>query len=339
MRNLLTVALVGSVLFGVGCAADALDTTEGPADGGDGKSDGSFNVKWNKDVEHIVPKNVHNYLEKYQWGDYHIVFHMSRKWFMLGDAGRGWLSRVGEASAELQEGDPNNGIEFLTMHRAMIQHLTERWGSEPTPNNEDGRATFGEALVGWTTDDEVVAHLEKAGGDVAGFKKMLVNINDFSKFTTEDEFGTFVQTALRLTGEVDPNDSAIRAYTRDTTVGAGVHNWLHGQFQDASSPINVGDPQTNLSNMRFWGIHGWIEAKWQQFEQAHTRTPMEMFAYQESMERFLLHMQLHSDYSTTHHAVNRPSRALAKTMGPIVFDNGAACDNLADGVTMDDCTP
>ena len=332
--------LVALALFGfvVGCAAEAPDT-DGAIDGGDGKSDGSFNVTWDESIEHIVPKNVHEYLEKYQWGDYHIVFHMSRKWFLLGDAGRGWLKRVGEASAEIQEGDPNNGIEFLTMHRAMIQHLTERWGDEPVTNNEDGRTTFGEVLKGWSTDEEMIAHLEKVHGDVEGFKKMAAGVNDFARFSSEDEFGTFVQTALRLTGDVDPNDSSIRTYARDMTPGAGVHNWLHGQFQDPVSPINVGDPQTNLSNMRFWGIHGWIEAKWKAFEQFHTRTAMEMYAYQDSMERFLLHMQLHSDYSETHHAVNRPSRALSKTIAPKLFDNGAKCDDLADGTTMDDCTP
>jgi len=30
---------------------------------------------------------------------------MSRKWYLLGDQGRSWLKRMGEASADLQEGD------------------------------------------------------------------------------------------------------------------------------------------------------------------------------------------------------------------------------------------
>src|SRR4051812_12197212 len=102
MRHALSLAMVSALVGGVlgGCAADALDAQDdGPADGGDGKADGSSpNVKWDKDIEFIVPKNVHNYFEKYQWGDYHIVFHMTRKWYVLGDAGRSWLKRVGEAS-------------------------------------------------------------------------------------------------------------------------------------------------------------------------------------------------------------------------------------------------
>jgi len=275
MRKLLGLALLGTLTFASACAAEAPSSDDGAADGGDGKADGSPNVKWDASIPNIVPKNVHLYLEKYQWGDYHIVFHMSRKWFLIGDQGRGWLKRVGEASADLQEGDPGNGLEFLAMHRAMIQHLTDRWGTEPVTNSKDNRTTFAGVLQGWATDEEVIAHLEAAGGDVATFKAALTKINNFGSFASEDEFGLFLQTSLYLTGEVDPNDSAKRFYGRNGT-GSGIHNWLHGQFQDDSSPIDVGNPQTNLSNQLFWGIHGWIEAKWEAFEKAHTRTPLEM---------------------------------------------------------------
>src|SRR5687767_11327979 len=108
MRHLLALVLLGSLSLSA-CVADA--PAEDPVDGGDGKADGTPNVTWKADIPNIVPKKVHEYLEKYQWGDYHIVFHMSRKWYLLGDNGRGWLKRVGEASADLQEGDPGNGIE------------------------------------------------------------------------------------------------------------------------------------------------------------------------------------------------------------------------------------
>jgi hypothetical protein len=333
MRTILTLALFGSL---VGCATDPVED-DGPDDGGDGKSDGSPNVKWDAKIPFIVPKNVHNYLEKYQWGDYHIDFHMTRRWFILGDSGRAWLKHVGEASADVQEGDPGNGLEFLTMHRAMIQHLTERWGTEPVTNSEDNVTTFADVLKGWSTDDAVIAHLTKVGGDVHHFKVALTKINNFASFATEDEFGLFLQTTLRLTGQVDPNDTAKRFYNNDTRVSAGIHNWLHGQFQDGASPIDVGNPQTNLSNQRFWAIHGWIEAKWEAFEKVHVRTPLEMMNYQEQLERFLLHMQLHSDYSTVHHATNRPSKSLAKQLAPILFMNGAECTRVASQAQFDGC--
>ncbi|HEU0031001.1 MAG TPA: hypothetical protein VFQ53_10245 [Kofleriaceae bacterium] len=337
MRKLLALALLGSLTLATGCM-----TGDQPGDdttgGDDGKADTSKpNVAWDPTIENIVPKNVHEYLEKYQWGDYHIVFHMSRKWYLLGDQGRGWLTRVGEARADLQEGDPENGVEFLTMHRAMIEHLTERWGDEAVTNDPDGRTTFASVLEGWTTDDQVIAGLEKVGGDVNKFKAGLAKINDFASFATEDEFGTFLQTTLRLSGQVDPNDSAIRFYDRDTTPGAGLHNWLHGQFQDASSPIDVGNPQTNLSNIMFWRIHGWIEAKWKQFEAVHQRTPYELMLYQHQMERFQLHMQLHSDYSETQHATNRPTQTVVQAVKPVMFADQVDCSRLTPGTTTADC--
>lgn len=335
MRNLFAVALLGTMTLGACMTGDTTD--DGLVDGGDGKADGSFNVKWDKNIANIVPENVHNYLEKYQWGDYHIVFHMSRKWFLLGDSGRGWLKRVGEASADLQEGDPYNGIEFLTMHRAMIEHLTERWGDEKVENDPDGRGTFAEVLQGWSTDEEVLANLEKAGGDVEHFRAGLTKLNDFASFESEDDFGLFLQTTLRLSGQVDPDDTAKRFYDRDTRAGAGLHNWLHGQFADDSSPIDVGNPQTNLSNIMFWRIHGWIEAKWKAFEAVHQRTPFEMMTYQHQMERFQLHMQLHSDYSDTQHATNRPSKSLVEQIKPVMFADQVDCTRLADGTTTADC--
>lgn len=336
MRHLL-LALVGSLsLFSSACMTDDVQVDD-QVDGGDGKADGSPNVVWDASIPNIVPKNVHNFLEKYQWGDYHIVFHMSRKWYLLGDNGRGWLKRVGEASADLQEGDPGNGLEFLVMHRAMIQFLGNRWGTEPVTNDPTNRQTFGAVLRGWTTDDEVIKALEKVGGDVDRFKAGLAKLNDFASFASEDEFGNFLQTTLRLSGEVDPEDTAIRFYARDTTPGAGMHNWLHGQFMDDASPIDVGNPQTNLSNIMFWRIHGWIEAKWKQFERVHVRTPMEMMAYDEGLERFLLHMQLHSDFSATQHAVNRPSKTLVKAVKGAIFSNDPKCADLADGTTTDNC--
>src|SRR4051812_41738064 len=245
MRKLAALALIGSLSFATACVADDPAASDDTVLGGDGKADGSPNVKWNASIKFIVPQHVHEYLEKYQWGDYHIVFHMTRKWYLLGDSGRTWLKHVGEASADVQEGDPGNGLEFLTMHRAMIQHLRDRWGTEPVANDPDGRTTFSQVLDGWKTDDDVINALTKKGGDVATFKAALTKLNDFASFATEDEFGLFLQTTLRLSGEVDPMDSSIRSYSRDMTTGAGIHNWLHGQFQDPSSPIDVGNPQTN----------------------------------------------------------------------------------------------
>ena len=74
-----------------------------------------------------------------------------------------------------------------------------------------------------------------------------------------------------------------------------------------------------------------------QFAQAHTRTPLEMDQYQQQMDRFLLHMQLHSDWSDIHHATNRPSKALVAAVKDVLFSNEPDCTKLAAGTQTDNC--
>jgi len=325
MRNLAFLVMVS------GCAASAADTEA--IDGG--KADSDYNVVWDAGIPNIVPERVHDYLERYQWGDYHIVFHMSRKWFLLGDPGRDWLASTGEQSADLQEGDPGNGIEFLAMHRAMIEHLTERWGDEPVAGDPDGRTTFADVLAGWRTDDEARRGLAAAGGDVARFDAGLGMLHDTAALSSEDDFGRYLQTTLELTGELDPADPAHRFYERDDRPGAGVHNWLHGQLADPESPIDVGNPQTNLSNILFWRIHGWIEATWRSYERVHVRTADEQTAVDRQLDRFRLHMQLHSDFVDHHHPVPRPPDDVVDDVAPAIFD--IDCTRLTPGTMVAGC--
>jgi len=293
-------------------------------------------LTWSPSIANIVPKPVYDYLNKFGWGTYHIMFHMSRHWYTMGDQGQRWLTSQGERAADLQEGDPSNGVEFLTMHRAMIEHLREKFGKVPVTNDPEGRKTFGDVLNGWTTDDQVIAGLTRQRGDVARFKAGLSTANNFKAFASEDDFGQYLQTSMKLSGQVDPQNSAIRFYARDPRPGAGVHNWLHGQFQDAQSPIDVGDPSTNLANIMFWRIHGWIEAKWQQYEKTHTRKSWEQDDYDHMMERFRLHMQLHSDFAQTSKVVRVPPAVLA-AVKPALFSNRPPCRGLAVGTTTADC--
>ena len=107
--------------------------------------------------EDVVPKIVFDFLEEFNWGDYHQVFHMARKInFIPADAMR-WLRSTGEEIPDLQEGDPLNGIEFLAMHRAMIRQLEDLFGDEPVPNDPEPAKfkTVRDVLRGWTTDEEV----------------------------------------------------------------------------------------------------------------------------------------------------------------------------------------
>jgi hypothetical protein len=81
------------------------------------------------------------------------------------------------------------------------------------------------------------------------------NINNFAQFQSDDEFGLFLNTRLRLKA-VHPQDPRKRVYNYDVRPGAGIHNMLHHRLADDASPINVGDMRAALHNILYWLIHG-----------------------------------------------------------------------------------
>jgi len=319
------------VLVCVGAMASACSSSDAAS------STESNVVEWDPSIAHIVPKKVHEYLTDNQWGDYHLIFHATRRYFVGGKEMRTWLDSVNEKYADLQEGDQWNGVEFLTMHAAMIEHLREKFGEVPV-EDDPHYATFDDVLTGWDTDEAVLKAIDEyAGGQGrAKFQAALEPLNDFASFTTEDDFGLFLQTTLRISYQVNPDDTEQRFYKQATARGAGIHNTLHGIFADSESPIDVGDPASNLSNELFWGIHGWIEAKWEAFQMVHVRTDEEQQQYEEQLERFRLHMQIHSG-GTGHeaHGLARAPRELRRSWP--LFENEISCEDLEETTGMEGC--
>ena len=218
MRKLMQIVpVIAALTFGA-CASSApgddLTDSDFASVNQGGKSDSATDVAWKSTVPNIVPKRVYEFFQTYQWGDFHIFFHLSARWYVSGSAAQKWLKSKGVTAATLQEGDVGEGVEFLAMHRAMINSLTQAWGNEPVANNEDGFTTFAQVLGGWNTDAKVIAHLKKVGGDYQTFQAAVKELNKFSNFASEEEFATFLQTTLR------------RVSTTSTTAKPGCKPWL-----------------------------------------------------------------------------------------------------------------
>jgi hypothetical protein len=246
-------------------------------------------IPYNLHTPFTVPREVFAFLEGNNWGDFHSVYHLARRYYLAGDEARQWMQQNGVEPCDVQEGDPMNGLDFLSMHRAMILRLKELFGNVPVTNDPEGFTTFAQVLAGWSSDDSIIRGLEQLGKDAGTFQRGLVNVNNFAQFQSDDEFGLFLETAMRLTN-VGESNPASRNYDNDQRPGAGCHNWLHGQLEDDSSPINIGDPRTNLPNIMFWRIHGWIEAKWQQFEASRTRPADQQQWYDQYAAKYKQHM-------------------------------------------------
>ncbi len=141
-------------------------------------------------------------------------------------------------------------IYYYYFSPSFFDDLSQHFGHLPTPNDPDGRKTFKDVLQGWTRDEDVTRALIRQGGDAETFREGLDQVNDFEAFESEDDFGNYIQTATRpgtlpeSSMLMPDGEPAKRAFTFDQRPGAGVHNWLHGEFQEGrASPIDVGNAQ------------------------------------------------------------------------------------------------
>ena len=209
-------------------------------------------------VEPRMPSDVIAWMDARNWGSHHLEWHTVRQWGLLDAAGRAWATSQGWTPASRQEGAAGNGLDFLLMHRAMIELLREAfpshaalfvgWSQPPTdPNSRSDPMPANPSSRTFSSDMRLAV-------------RKLHSSVDLATFDSNDMFGLFVETQRR------PTSANPRASSTDAT--AGIHNYLHNRFSDPSSDINLGRIETNLANARFWRLHGWIDARWTAFRRA-----------------------------------------------------------------------
>lgn len=216
-----------------------------------------------------IPDDVVTWISARNWGDHHDEWHSVRRWDIyhrfaeLAEAGDNrftwaidvvaYIRRRGWRRASAQEGTPGNGMEFLVMHRAMLELLVESlpqhsaifegWQTPPTnPIDPDDPVEGGAAF-----SPDFLSAISRIERDHAGFN-------------TEDDYGTYIEASLRPT----PTDP----FATSSDPSTGIHNYLHGRWTDPESDINLGDPTVNIYNARFWSLHGWIDRMWRLFREA-----------------------------------------------------------------------
>jgi len=187
-----------------------------------------------------MPDRIVGYMEAHGWGQMHLQWHTVRRWDRLPAAALAYAKRQGWTRAAKQEGEPGNGVEFLAMHRAMLQELAQLdpasasllagWPIPPTDPHDAGDPLPGGATTPF--DPDMLAAIDRLQ-------------HHLDSFASEDELGRFIETAFLA-----------------STKTAGIHNYLHNRFQDRTSSIDLGNPAVNLMNQRFWRLHGWIDHLW-----------------------------------------------------------------------------
>lgn len=215
-----------------------------------------------------MPEEMISWMNQKGWGQHHDQWHFERRWdFWHAIASQpghpSWVDDLisdalekGWKRSPIQEGEAGNGEDFLFMHRAMFQlladnfpqhlHFLRGWNSPPQDLNDpdDGLPPPQPGQPDNTFSPNMASAITKVEARS-------------SIFSTDDEFGLFLETNLRPV----PGNPLARSPDPET----GLHNYSHNRWSDDQSPINLGDPKVNTFNQRFWKLHGWIDHFWWRF--------------------------------------------------------------------------
>jgi hypothetical protein len=206
-------------------------------------------------AEPVMPTEIVTWMRERDWGTHHVYWHATRQWDLLEPQERAQLEAAGQTRAAGQEGQVGNGWEFLIMHRAMIRLLLRQFPAQT------------KLFAGWPTPpidpNSPTDPMPDNGGPKAFDPNKIQAIDrlqtQIGNFASDDDCGLFIESSLRPT----PGNPRHRSPDART----GIHNYLHNRFSDSDSDIDMGNPQVNIENQRFWRLHGWIDNCWSAFRE------------------------------------------------------------------------
>lgn len=257
-----------------------------------------------------MPDEIIAWTKANGWGEHHLRWHIERSWDRLPADAIAEFQKLGWSRAPIQEGEETNGLIFLAMHRVMIGLLTAQfpahvglfagWGTPPTDPNDANDPVSPNTVQG--TDGPFNADKARAVQEIEGVPGM---------FDGDDGFGLFVETAWRPF----PNQPKRRV----PDAASGIHNYLHGRFSGASDDLDMGNPEVNIHNQRFWRLHGWIDRSWTNYRTATARSDDDP-RYKAAMDEARHHMMHMAPMAARPEAMRvRISPALARTVSRTLF--------------------
>lgn len=236
-------------------------------------------------VDRTLPNSVVQFERKLRWGCAHREWHESRQWdYIAADpkwAGRyAYAQRVGWRRAAVQEGAPGSGLHFLSMHRAMVVTLRDRF-----PEHAD--LFKGWATIPFASSDADPLPPSADGGApgpfFVGMKQAITRLEtDPASFPADDDLGRFLETRHR------PTDA--KPFEQTTDLTTGLHAFIHSRFDDSRSPIHMELFSRNVENETFFRFHGWIDRIWTQYRAAKGLSDDTDAAYTDAMTHACMHM-------------------------------------------------
>jgi len=215
---------------------------------------------------HEPPSSVRQKLASIEMREHHLLWHIVRNgadWHSLTQARRDELTTAGWTPPR-SEGHSGSGIDFLKMHRDMIETVSGL-------SQRDGHAW---RPIGWVDipwdDDDPVWPMPTVTPSRTRVGRILSNAK--AQTTTE----TYRRKVAKMFG-----DRRWLASQSLDSLGVSleleIHGWMHFRWAtdpppDASAldPSNdwLGSPFSSHVNTHFWKLHGWIDDRIRAWEDA-----------------------------------------------------------------------
>lgn len=210
-----------------------------------------YEYKVGNNSDATLRPEIIEWMDKHEWQEGHSLWHDSRRCRSGFGGGGGMGCDFSEISQPAQDEcrGPQDGYEFLAMHRHMIQTLKSLWpsmndqfaGWSKFPTKADYPANLQDKVNAWP---DAVLRAADAADRISQMSRQEV----LQEWPSEGEFAQWIQCGSG--GGFASN---------------GLHGALHFNGISSISTHNVSNPKRNLDAYLFWKLHGWIDNVWEEY--------------------------------------------------------------------------
>ena len=214
--------------------------------------DGPVSYTKSGQTDSTVQAPVLAWMQAHVWEEAHFQWHNIRRCnsAMLDttrDGGLNPCTHTDIVPANQEGKGAGDGLEFLAMHRHMIQSLKQLWPkhTEQFEGWDHFPTMQSQMPPQWSADWSPFTGANATNGALADDPAKNINM-----WATEGDFGQWIQTTSGLHGALH-------------------FKWVRTNNQDHG----LGNQFVNIDNYMFWKMHGWIDKMWDKYRAAKGKTP------------------------------------------------------------------
>ena len=227
-----------------------------------------------------LPRSVKSMLADERMRTHHHLWHFVRSresWNGLSPANRDALVNEGWESPRFEQ-DAGSGIDFLGMHRQMIQMTNDALASA---DDADWPSVTGWDPIPWDeTDADWPVPRWPASAPPGTPPRQW---REWTSIVTDMRSDRTTREMRRLADQFQDPDylTSVSVDELGTAMEWSIHGWMHIRWSGAphAEPFSTGVnndwlflPWSSHVNKVFWKLHGWIDARIGDWEQANAQT-------------------------------------------------------------------